>query len=785
MMPRKLFIDHVTNSVTEIQDNFLAQVFDTSRLPCLGIAINNILAFEYQSLTNILSPEEISLVRRGVNEIYFVNSHESFTNFVGAVYNQIQKLQIPYAMVTICSEAAEIESLVEKYANKNSIPKIKSIWTRRFEHDIRLQKLSLISNNHKNLYVPKTLKNPSYNKKFLLFNRRWRDHRPLLVALLKIKNILHLGHVSLAKSDDNFDWQKFSKKLFQNSYLHIFEEDLVRYLKSNITILDDIPDLYLDTTDLISNQAAINFNGSENYLYESTYFSVVSETNYFTKQNPTTFFSEKIFKPMINRHPFIVVSTPGFLSKLRALGYKTFSPWIDESYDLESNDAVRMKMIVEEIHRLCMLDENLLQDFLNKTLQICDHNYYKLLGQETSTFTSNNISADTNLERFVSHVYRPDFSNTESNQIIRDIKQKLSSGYSEYVFYGAREGIIYNHPNLPYLNNKSRWKDYSDSDTATEHFPLATFPELTKIHMDIIPSLTDNQIGKLTYVSSTVNSSQIYRSYCETMKIPQSQQIKVVYDNFYGRIVSNFRDFHSTYRTAVPKTHKYLCYNRMPHIHRIVLIGALKNLDLIKHGKISMYTNLDYGAGYKKTLDYISEGDCKNCWHQNQEFYDGVRLGLAQCESSFPWKLSLENHGDNPCNNKLNDYLEHASTFFSIVTETGFYNRFNKDFCFAHNVYLTEKTYKAIKYKHPFVLVGAPNSMLYLRNAGFRTFEPFIDEAYDEEINDEVRMQKILEQIHRLCNMSMTELSDWKSDMNHILEHNYNILHSLSGSSYE
>ena len=785
-MPRKLFIDYVTDSIIEYQDLFLEQVYHTSRLPCLGIAVNNIIAFERKQLIKVLTNQEINLIRSGRNEIYFVNSHESFPNFVDGVYEQIHKLQIPYDMVTICSEAAEIADLVDKYAIKNSLPKIKSIWTRRFEHDIRTQKLLILERNHENLNLPRTLKKQSYDKKFLLFNRRWRDHRPLLVAFLKLKDILHLGHVSLAKSDDNFGWQEFSQRLFQSSYDNLYGKDIVRYLKSNITIIDNIPDLYLDTTDLVSNRAEVDVNGSENYLYESTYFSVVSETNYFTKQANTTFFSEKIFKPIANRHPFLVVSTPGFLSKLRALGYKTFSPWINEAYDLETDDTIRIQMIVEEIHRLCMLNENELQDFLDETFQICEHNYYKLLGQEIPTFTINECSVHTNLGKFKSHLYRPDFANTESNQIISDIKEKLSLGHSEYVFYGARESILYNHLTLPYLNSQTRWKNYSYKDKDTKYFPMDIFPELTKIHMDIIPGLTNNEIQKLTYVSATINSSQIYKSYCEVMRIPQHQQIKVVYDNFYGGLVSNYRDFELCDNVPVTKTHKYLCYNRMPHIHRLVLIGALKNLDLIKHGKISMYTNLNYyNAGYKKILDYISEGDCENCWHHNQEFYDKVRSGLAQCESTFPWKLSLENHGDNPCNNTLNDHLEHASTFFSIITETGFYNRYNKDFCFAHNIYLTEKTYKAIKHKHPFILVGAPNSLLYLRQAGFKTFNPFINETYDVETNDDIRMQRIINEIHRLCDMSMSELSDWKSSMNQILEHNYNILHSLPRSPYE
>ena len=54
-MPRKLSIDHITNSVIEMQDKFLEQVYDSSRLPCIGIVVNNIKAFECRPITTILT----------------------------------------------------------------------------------------------------------------------------------------------------------------------------------------------------------------------------------------------------------------------------------------------------------------------------------------------------------------------------------------------------------------------------------------------------------------------------------------------------------------------------------------------------------------------------------------------------------------------------------------------------------------------------------------------------------------------------------------------------------
>ena len=74
-------------------------------------------------------------------------------------------------------------------------------------------------------------------------------------------------------------------------------------------------------------------------------------------------------------HPFILVTIPNSLDVLKEIGYKSFSPWINESYDCEQDDHKRMLMIVQEIERLCNLSNNELNDFLIATKEICKYNY--------------------------------------------------------------------------------------------------------------------------------------------------------------------------------------------------------------------------------------------------------------------------------------------------------------------------------------------------------------------------------------------------------------------------
>ena len=63
--------------------------------------------------------------------------------------------------------------------------------------------------------------------------------------------------------------------------------------------------------------------------YINTYFTVVSETNI----DSAPFLTEKIYKPILAGHPFIVASTSGYYDQLHKLGFETFSEYIDESFD--------------------------------------------------------------------------------------------------------------------------------------------------------------------------------------------------------------------------------------------------------------------------------------------------------------------------------------------------------------------------------------------------------------------------------------------------------------------
>ena len=113
--------------------------------------------------------------------------------------------------------------------------------------------------------------------------------------------------------------------------------------------------------------------GMDQDLYEKPYndtkYSLISETN---DDNEDVFMTEKIWKPIIAKHLFVVHGNHLYLQKLREIGFKTFSAFYDESYDIETDKQLR----VEKIYKVCkdLLDADW-KDLYLQTQSIRKHNY--------------------------------------------------------------------------------------------------------------------------------------------------------------------------------------------------------------------------------------------------------------------------------------------------------------------------------------------------------------------------------------------------------------------------
>lgn len=333
-------------------------------------------SFSCFNINDIMSPEVMQRIKN--KELFLVvdNGLEPFLRSADGIYhNLVIKENIPAEQIIIMSSVPTMIDHVKQLARELQQPEIKVEWFSLFEWSLRDYVL------HSNHLLPQTLERKNYNKKFINFNRRWRLHRPLLVMILRDRDLIKHGYVSLGESDlPGGNWERKINEL-QRYYKDA--PQILEIIDRNHDIVD-MPNLYLDTMDLVTNRA--EQTDSTNLYYSDSYFSVITETTYHTDSghDGVPFLSEKVFKAVAMKHPFILVTAPNTLRYLKKLGYKTFSSIIDESYDTELNDAARIIKIADEIQRLCNLSETELDSFLESARQICSYNH-KILKYQRNT----------------------------------------------------------------------------------------------------------------------------------------------------------------------------------------------------------------------------------------------------------------------------------------------------------------------------------------------------------------------------------------------------------------
>jgi hypothetical protein len=138
-------------------------------------------------------------------------------------------------------------------------------------------------------------------------------------------------------------------------------------------------------------------------------------------------------------------------------------------------------------------------------------------------------------------------------------------------------------------------------------------------------------------------------------------------------------------------------------------------------------------------------------------------LPLAQGNSSYPILWS-----DNAYD--LRD--KYHGIFCEIICETYFSGK---------TFFVTEKTYRCILNKRPFMIQGPKYFLKNLKKLGFKTFNKWWCEGYDLDESD-ARYDTLKHGIDWIASQSNDTIEQWYLEMQNTLEHNYDVLCNLTNS---
>jgi hypothetical protein len=263
--------------------------------------------------------------------------------------------------------------------------------------------------------IKKILKNYGIEKSIDLVNTTYSDNRPSIRAIdslieLEFFALITYYRINYLNTPVNSKWNRRANKALlmtgkpnkinRIGLLGCFVENkLINRLDWSFHPFNDIAD-YSESNPLeLERFCSMNYNlfcknytrsagnieikrkpNSNHYsgfpydvsLYSNTLLSVVSETGF--SADGRVWLTEKTWRPIANKHPFIIAGDVGSLEKLNKLGFKTFERYLKyQNYDLICDPFQRIQYIVENTEYF--LDNY--QKHIKSIQKDIEHNYQR------------------------------------------------------------------------------------------------------------------------------------------------------------------------------------------------------------------------------------------------------------------------------------------------------------------------------------------------------------------------------------------------------------------------
>jgi len=192
-------------------------------------------------------------------------------------------------------------------------------------------------------------------------------------------------------------------------------------------------------------------------------------------------------------------------------------------------------------------------------------------------------------------------------------------------------------------------------------------------------------------------------------------------DNWVPRNITVEHDYEK-------KTANFLCYNRVIKTHRCHLVAEMQLNNLINGNMVSFVPEGElYPGAYRTANETI-----QSCTYIAEE-------QKVQYAPVLDKQLLIDDYDVTGNGPMVSNHFEQA--LLSVITETTYENG---------DVFLSEKTFKAIAHGHPFIIVGPAESLQQLILLGFQTFNGIIDETYDTIYDNNERMAAIVAELKRI-----------------------------------
>jgi hypothetical protein len=133
--------------------------------------------------------------------------------------------------------------------------------------------------------------------------------------------------------------------------------------------------------------------------------------------------------------------------------------------------------------------------------------------------------------------------------------------------------------------------------------------------------------------------------------------------------------------------------------------------------------------------------------------------------------------------NPAQQLLKKDSAIFCQAYQDFFVEIVCESYFTGNTFFVTEKTWRPMLLKTPFIVQGPRNFLHNLRKIGFQTFDQWWDEGYAEDPADH-QITEIKKLLDWLAQKTTSELNSMYSSMHDVLEHNYQLIMKLTKQDF-
>jgi len=283
---------------------------------------------------------------------------------------------------------------------------------------------------------------------------------------------------------------------------------------------------------------------------------------------------------------------------------------------------------------------------------------------------------------------------------------------------------------------------------------------------------------RVVLLNGNMISDRRYNSICNELGIDQRAEV-IPYNGCFWLVNAHNQargdDAHDIAARArrahaaldAEKARKFVSFNGKGRPHRTYVVLRMIKDGYANDGFVSL---LGHEADESPSIDKVA------AQIRNFPGAEDLRQAIPGFVDSLPLTVDVSREKSRE-NMALKFVLPWASpdpefydkTHFSVVLDTSFSDE--------GTLFQTPIAYKSFMNFSPFVYFGNRGGLSCLRDLGFESFAPFINEGYDDIEDDNQRLLAAYGEFERLVNLSHAQLNEGVRSIWPKLVHNFNLIH--------